>query len=74
MLNGKEVFVSDIKTRFRDFSYEPHFCKVRVNAPRAGTIRFEGIVPVRTLLNKKEIGNSNEVRLEAGENLVEMIY
>lgn len=74
MLNGKEVFVSDIKTRFRDFSYEPHFCKVRVNAPCAGMIRFEGIVPARTLLNKKEIGNSNEVRLEAGENLVEMIY
>ena len=74
LLNGKEVFVSDLKTRFRGFCYEPHFCKVRVNAPYDGFVRFEGIVPARILLNHEETGASNEIRLKAGENLVEIIH
>lgn len=73
LLNGKEVFVSDIKTRFKQFIYEPHFCKVFVNAPYEGFIRFEGIVPVRTRVNGEEAGLSNEVKLKAGKNLVEII-
>ena len=74
LLNGKEVFVSDLKTRFRGFCYEPHFCKVCVNAPHDGFVRFEGIVPVRILLNREETGASNEIRLKAGENVVEIIH
>lgn len=70
----KEVFVSDLKTRFRGFCYEPHFCKVCVNAPHDGFVRFEGIVPVRILLNREETGASNEIRLKAGENVVEIIH
>lgn len=74
LLNGKEVFVSDLKARFREFLYETHFCKVRVNAPYDGFVRFEGIIPIRTLVNHKEAGTSDEIRLKAGENLVEIIY
>lgn len=74
LLNGKEVFVSDIKTRFKDFMYEPHFCKVMVNASCEGVVRFEGIIPLRTTVNGKEAGLSNEVKLKAGKNLVEIIH
>ena len=74
LLNGKEVFASDIRARFKEFLYEPHFCRVFVDAPGSGFVRFEGIIPVRTLINHKEAEVSGEIRLEAGENLVEIIY